>query len=67
MKPGRAIKRRGDRVADPTSDSLNESDHGSHDRIALLAYQLYERRGWADGHALDDWLEAEAIVNGKTE
>jgi DUF2934 family protein len=27
--------------------------------IRLRAYDLYERRGAGDGHALDDWLQAE--------
>lgn len=67
MKPGRAMKKRGDRVEDPTPDSLNESDNGFHHRVAVVAYQLYERRGGMDGHALEDWLQAEAIVNGKPE
>lgn len=31
-------------------------------RIVELAYALYERRGRQDGHALDDWLEAERQV-----
>ena len=30
--------------------------------IALKAYELYEQRGRAEGHALDDWLTAESIV-----
>ncbi|MBM4119715.1 MAG: DUF2934 domain-containing protein [Nitrospira sp.] len=30
-------------------------------RIALKAYELYERRGHG-GRELDDWLEAEQIV-----
>ena len=29
-----------------------------HERIAKRAYALYEARGRADGHALDDWLQA---------
>ena len=28
--------------------------------IRQLAYELYIKRGMAPGHALDDWLEAEA-------
>ena len=27
--------------------------------IRLRAYDLFERRGKRDGHAIDDWLEAE--------
>lgn len=30
------------------------------ERIRLRAYELYEQRGETDGHALDDWLQAEA-------
>lgn len=29
------------------------------DRIRLEAYNLFTRRGTGDGHALEDWLEAE--------
>jgi hypothetical protein len=32
------------------------------ERIAQKAYELYKERGGQDGRALDDWLEAEAIV-----
>lgn len=28
--------------------------------IRCRAYELYEQRGRADGHALEDWLQAEA-------
>ena len=30
--------------------------------IALKAYQLYEQRGREEGHALEDWLKAEAMI-----
>jgi hypothetical protein len=30
--------------------------------IARRAYQLYVQRGRREGHALDDWLEAESMV-----
>ncbi|MBZ5688435.1 MAG: DUF2934 domain-containing protein [Acidobacteriia bacterium] len=30
--------------------------------IRRRAYDLYEQRGWVDGFALDDWLQAEAEV-----
>jgi Protein of unknown function (DUF2934) len=30
--------------------------------IRRRAYALYEQRGKADGHALDDWLRAQAEV-----
>jgi hypothetical protein len=31
-------------------------------KIALRAYDLYLQRGGADGHAEDDWLQAELEV-----
>ena len=36
------------------------------EKIRLRAYDLYEQRGRQDGHALDDWLQAEAeVTQGK--
>lgn len=33
--------------------------------IRQRAYELYSKRGMAPGHALDDWLQAEAeLVHG---
>jgi hypothetical protein len=37
------------------SDELQE-------RIARLAFQLYEARGREDGHDIEDWLRAEAVL-----
>ena len=34
------------------------------ERIRNRAYELYLQRRCADGHALDDWLEAKAEVLG---
>jgi hypothetical protein len=31
--------------------------------IRMRAYDLFERRGKADGHDLDDWLKAECEIN----
>ena len=36
-----------------------------HGMIAKKAYELYEERGKEHGKDLDDWLEAEKIVNGR--
>jgi len=33
-----------------------------HDEIAERAYELYLARGSNDGHAIDDWLEAEQML-----
>ena len=30
--------------------------------VAQVAYELYEQRGREDGHDLEDWLKAEAVV-----
>jgi hypothetical protein len=35
------------------------------ERIRLRAYELYEQRGRRDGHAVDDWLQAEAELRGQ--
>lgn len=39
-----------------------ELPDGMWDRIAKKAYELYEQGGNREGRALEDWLEAEAIV-----
>jgi hypothetical protein len=31
-------------------------------RVRLRAYKLYEERGKTDGHALEDWEQAEAEI-----
>lgn len=40
--------------------ALDASFETLEERIRLRAYELYEERGRAPGHALDDWLRAEA-------
>jgi DUF2934 family protein len=32
------------------------------EKIRTRAYQLYEERGRQDGHAMEDWLQAEAEI-----
>ena len=32
------------------------------EQIRQRAYELFEKRGCEDGHALDDWLQAEAEI-----
>ncbi|MGH9573790.1 MAG: DUF2934 domain-containing protein [Candidatus Acidiferrales bacterium] len=34
--------------------------------IRERAYELYEQRGRRDGYALEDWLQAEAEISGRT-
>jgi hypothetical protein len=47
----------------PISDGIDEaavtSSLISSTQIAERAYALYAQRGCEDGHALDDWLQAE--------
>jgi hypothetical protein len=31
--------------------------------IRLAAYSFYERRGFIDGHELEDWLQAEMEID----
>ena len=38
---------------------LRASFEDLHERITARAYELYAQRGWREGHALDDWLDAE--------
>ncbi len=35
------------------------------DQVRALAYALYESRGCEAGHELEDWLQAEAQLDGK--
>ena len=42
--------------------------HASNDLetvIRMRAYELYEKRGRRDGHAQDDWFQAEAEVRSR--
>jgi len=45
--------------------AISPPDAMSENAIRLRAYELYLQRGMTHGHAIDDWLKAEAeIVNG---
>jgi len=35
-------------------------------QVARLAFQLYEARGREDGHDIEDWLRAEAVLQRET-
>ena len=45
----------------PQKPKLSNDAEG---KIRLRAYELYEQRGMIDGHASEDWLQAEAEVLG---
>ena len=34
--------------------------------VEKKAYELYEKKGKKPGRAMNDWLEAERIIKGKT-
>jgi len=48
----------------PTVDKPIESKEipELHERIAIRAYQIYEDSGYAAGHDLQNWLQAEQEV-----
>jgi hypothetical protein len=35
---------------------------GMWERISKKAFELWQARGYRDGHDIDDWLDAETIV-----
>jgi Protein of unknown function (DUF2934) len=35
---------------------------GLRERISKKAFELWQERGYRDGHDLEDWLDAEAVV-----
>ena len=52
-------------VPSPSANDLENQDRISDaawNLISRKAYELWEQRGRQDGHALQDWLEAERIV-----
>ena len=52
-RTARPISRPADNLPAQASAPISDA------RIALRAYELYERRGRSDGEDLDDWLKAE--------
>ena len=38
---------------------------GDPEEVARVAYEFFERRGRAHGYDLEDWLEAERIVQAR--
>ena len=49
---------------EPTSQtkqqqSTNANEDRLQDQIRTRAYELYEARGYADGHDVEDWYQAE--------
>jgi len=53
-------------TSDPTLIKSEVQTLDRDERIRRRAYSLYEQRGRVDGHDMDDWLQAEAEVSGKS-
>jgi hypothetical protein len=47
------------------SESLTAKTHPTPEEIELRSYQIYIERGCADGHDVDDWLQAEHELSEK--
>ena len=46
--------------------AANEAPTSLEEQIRRRAYELYEARGREDGHDLEDCLQAEAEITGRT-
>lgn len=61
---GQQLSVRESEAAEPVkvvpAPELSERLNRTRERIALRAYEIFERRGRADGQNLDDWLRAES-------
>ncbi len=49
----------------PTS-GVTATERNLEEQIRTRAYELYEERGREEGHDLEDWLQAEAEITGRT-
>jgi Protein of unknown function (DUF2934) len=58
-------------MQNPTKKSLQfgrtAAEANREEEVRRRAYELYEARGYGDGHDLEDWLEAEAEINDRNE
>ena len=59
-------------MAKPTTKTIpisgsTAAEADREEQIRLRAYELYEARGRGDGHDLEDWLEAEAKITGRSQ
>ena len=48
----------------PAPDGANGEGSGRYEIIRETAYSFYVARGCVAGHELEDWLQAEAVVDG---
>ncbi len=64
---GKSVDRHPDEIEKTQSTLAPKSDDPTvlipiEQQIQRRAYELYEQRGRTDGHALDDWLQAEREI-----
>ena len=58
-------------MQNPTTKNLRTfsrtaAEDNREEQIRTRAYELYEARNREDGHDVEDWLEAEAEITGRT-
>jgi hypothetical protein len=46
------------------SDPAGSANPNREEAIRVKAYEIYEQRGRQEGHAIEDWLVAEAQLTG---
>ena len=46
------------------TQQLRFANEDLHERVTARAYELYAQRGWREGGALEDWLDAEREILG---
>jgi len=59
-------------MQNPTTKNLRTfgrtaAEDNREEQIRTRAYELYEARNRGEGHDVEDWLEAEAEITGRTE
>jgi Protein of unknown function (DUF2934) len=50
-----------------STSSRTAAEADREEQIRVRAYELYVARGGEDGHDMEDWLQAEAEINGRSE
>lgn len=63
MRKRHTITHPAKRSANGQPKAVDPQDNGTWHLIAAKAYELFEQHGRVDGHDLDDWLTAEALVS----
>lgn len=58
------MRRRSTSDANPSDKQQQTPD--LNEQIRRRAYDLYEQRGRTDGYDVEDWLQAEAELRGKS-